>query len=325
MFSPERQEQKEPRFTVVVPVKNGAETIQNCLHSLSNQTIDSEAFEVIVVDDGSSDSGPFIAKDYGVKVIHQTSAGPAVARNSGVHSAKSEYILFTDVDCIVPPNWITGLMTPILSESADGSVGRYITNQKNWVARLIQLQLEERYSRMAQFDQIDFVNTGTAAFRRSVLERSPFDVRFKWPGLEDLELSFRLSSQGYRIVYLPDIKVEHKHPESLVKYLKRRFFYAANSFLLYGKYPGKLTSDTSTPHLRRLQLVGLLIGLILLPFFTKSAIIVLVGSQLLAAKFIIRAFRVSSRLGLASPLFVITGNLAFMAGLGFGLISRLLK
>jgi glycosyltransferase involved in cell wall biosynthesis len=312
-----------PEISVIVPLKNGEKTIAQCLGALTRQTWQAEDYEIIVVDDGSTDSSPETVSRYDVSLIRQKAAGPSAARNTGVRAARGALILFTDADCIVPQTWIEELVKPIRSGAYDGSVGRYVSPQQNWIARLIQLQLEERYSRMSQFDHVDFVNTGTAAFRKSVLTEDPFDTRFKWPGLEDLELSFRLSSQGCKIAFVETLGVEHRHPEKLFHYLRRRFFYAANSFLLYGKYPNKMVSDSSTPHLRRLQLVGLVVGLALLPFLPETGLVIFLGSQLLAGKFIWRAVKESLPLGLGALLFTFLGNLAFLLGLTFGFLFKI--
>jgi glycosyltransferase involved in cell wall biosynthesis len=314
-----------PRISIVIPLKNGADTIEDCLTALNNQVIDRRKFEVIVVDDGSTDKGALIAANSGAKVIHQDSSGPAAARNLGVKHAQGKYILFTDADCKVPVDWIQDLLNPIISGYSIGSVGCYISNQKNWVANLIQIQLEERYARLSRYQHIDFVNTGTAAFEREVLGEEPFDVLFERPGLEDLDLSFRLANQGHKIVFLPEVKVEHQHPDKLVDYLRRRFHYAANCHILYGKYPKKMTFDTGTPQLRRLQLLGTLIGILLLPFFLKPALFFLIGSHLLSMNLIIQGTKKSLWLGLGSIYFIFLGNLAFLSGLCYGLFSRFLK
>lgn len=84
-------------LTVVVPVYNEEEYLQECLRSLINQTF--KDFEIILVDDGSTDNSlqicnEFAAKDSRIKVIHQTNQGMIRARYTGVRSAKGKYIIF---------------------------------------------------------------------------------------------------------------------------------------------------------------------------------------------------------------------------------------
>ena len=92
--------------SVIIPAYNEENTIESCLNSLLNQTIGKESYEVIVVDDGSTDSTSEIIKRYPVKLFRQGNSGPATARNLGAKNSSGEIILFTDADCVAEPNWI---------------------------------------------------------------------------------------------------------------------------------------------------------------------------------------------------------------------------
>ncbi|MBI5205634.1 MAG: glycosyltransferase family 2 protein [Nitrospirae bacterium] len=98
--------------SVVIPAYNAQKTIAACLDSLMKQDYPGD-YEVIVVDDGSSDSTPDIISGYErVRLMKQANAGPAAARNKGAMDAKGEIILFTDSDCVPEGNWITEMMAP---------------------------------------------------------------------------------------------------------------------------------------------------------------------------------------------------------------------
>ncbi|HDH51516.1 MAG TPA: glycosyltransferase family 2 protein, partial [Nitrospirae bacterium] len=83
-------------YSVIVPAYNADRTISKCLSSLTNQSISQDAYEVIVVDDGSTDKTPDIIRQFQVRYLFQENSGPATARNKGAEEAKGEIILFTD-------------------------------------------------------------------------------------------------------------------------------------------------------------------------------------------------------------------------------------
>lgn len=85
-----------PKFSIIIPVYNVEEYIQECLESVMNQSF--KDYEVIVVDDGTKDHSIEKIKDYKVEIIHQENQGLSMARNNGAKKAKGEYILFVDSD-----------------------------------------------------------------------------------------------------------------------------------------------------------------------------------------------------------------------------------
>jgi glycosyltransferase involved in cell wall biosynthesis len=126
-------------ISVVVPAKNEERDLGACLAGVSRRDC-----EVVVVDDGSTDRSAAVAEEAGARVILQPGLGPAAARNRGVKEARGDVILFLDADCRVGPTWVEQLSTPIREGRADVTVGPYLSDQENWVARLVQLELEQR-------------------------------------------------------------------------------------------------------------------------------------------------------------------------------------
>ena len=134
-----------PEFSVVVPVRDLSDSLARCLEGLEQQC-DREQTEVIVVDDGSTDGSLEVARRSGVRVVSQARQGAAAARNRGVIEARGRIVLFLDADCIPKPDWVHQLTRPLLQGSANVTVGKYVSQQQEWAARLIQLELEDRYS-----------------------------------------------------------------------------------------------------------------------------------------------------------------------------------
>ena len=107
-------------ISVVVPVRNGAATLDNCLVALARQTADRAAYEVIVVNDGSTDDTAEIVRRHGLRCLDIAPAGPAVARNRGAAQARGELVLFTDGDCEPAPDWIVQMSAPFADPEVAG-------------------------------------------------------------------------------------------------------------------------------------------------------------------------------------------------------------
>src|SRR5207249_4379419 len=106
------------RVSVIIPVFNGSATLRHAIDSVLDQCVPD--CELIVVDDGSTDSTPAIIESYGdqIQQVRQSNAGPAAARNSGVRSTRGEYLAFLDAD----DRWLAGMLklaTSVLDSDPD--------------------------------------------------------------------------------------------------------------------------------------------------------------------------------------------------------------
>ncbi|MFB3906579.1 MAG: glycosyltransferase family 2 protein [Acidobacteriota bacterium] len=307
-------------LSVVIPVRNEAERLSRCLRSLKAQS--AAGFEILVVDDGSDDASAEVACREGARVMRQEKKGAAAARNRGIREAAGDVILFTDADCVCDPHWVERLGRPLLA-GKDGAVGRCVSRQKHWLAALVQAELDERYACLGHHQQVDFLNTGNCGFRKEILLRDPFDESFPW--LEDVELSFRLASRGYRMVYVSDAVVEHPHPESLGRYTLRKFRYASCAPAIYRRFPGKTFSDSRTPMNRRLQLASLALAFPVALFSWKIALFLLAFSILCGIGVAAQAFRRSAGLAVLAPVMTFAGNLGFLAGTLVGIVRTVVS
>ncbi|MFQ5886888.1 MAG: glycosyltransferase, partial [Anaerolineae bacterium] len=187
------------RASVIVPAHNAAKTIEECLEALHRQSLPGGDYEVIVVDDGSSDSTREKVAEYGAKLLTQDHQGPAVARNLGVAQAQGEIVLFTDADCVPTSDWIETMLTPFRDDQIVGTKGIYRTHQKELVARFVQLEYEDKYDLMRKERYIDFVDTYSAAYRKEVFNNNEgFDPAFPRASGEDTEFSYRLAERGHK-------------------------------------------------------------------------------------------------------------------------------
>jgi len=248
--------------SVIVPVKNGLDTLSVCLSALLNQIglTFGQDYEVIVVDDGSTDETVRLAESFGVRVHRQVNAGPASARNAGARLAQGRYLAFTDADCVPASDWLAQLIKPFDDPSVVGVKGVYRTHQPELMARFVQQEYAWKYQRMARQETIDFIDTYSAAYRKAeFLANGGFDPIFPCPSVEDQELSFRLARKGYRLVFTPHAAVYHRHDRGLKEYFRRKWGIGFWKMVMLRSMPEKTFQDSHTALSQRWQI--LLLGL----------------------------------------------------------------
>ena len=322
------------RYSIVIPAYNAGRTLSDTLAALRDQSIPPEDYEVIVVDDGSTDETPSVARHSGAKCITQPNRGPAAARNSGVRVARGEFILFTDADCVPEREWIRQMTLPFQNQRTAGVKGAYRTRQTEPAARFAQAEFEDRYDLLEKFPAIDMVDTYSAAFRRDVLVgMGLFDESFPVASNEDTELSYRLCAMGYRLVFNRKAVVYHRHPDTFSKYLRLKFKRAYWRMVVYRKYPGKTFRDTYTPTVVKLQTVVAALALSALFFAIFSPKFLLLAATLLivilsfSIPFAVKTFKKDPIVGLLSPVVVLARAMVFAVGSIWGVLhsSKLRK
>jgi glycosyltransferase involved in cell wall biosynthesis len=262
--------------SVIIPAYNAAATLEACLQALLRQTVSAESYEIIVVDDASTDSTAAIATSNGARIVTlPVNQGRSHARNAGAQAATAPILLFTDADCEPFADWIEQMLAPFERDAAVvGVKGTYRNKQHNLVARFTQLELEDKYDTMAQQDQIAFIDTYSAGFRRDVfLANDGFDPALTYSLLEDQDFSFRLAAQGHKMVFAPDAHVFHRHLTNPVGYYKRKFVIGRSKVTVLRRHPDRISADSRTPLSLKVQFVlaVLLTPLLPLAFFWRPA------------------------------------------------------
>jgi glycosyltransferase involved in cell wall biosynthesis len=112
-------------FSVIVPFLNEELRIEQCIHSLLNQTFDQRQYEIIFIDNGSTDRSAEIVRKYAaVRLLYEARRDPYLARNRGIEAAQGRYLAFTDADCLVDRHWLAELQRAL--ENADIVLGRVL-------------------------------------------------------------------------------------------------------------------------------------------------------------------------------------------------------
>jgi glycosyltransferase involved in cell wall biosynthesis len=208
---------QKPKISVIVNCYNKKETIANCINSVLNQKFDS--FELIVVDDGSTDgSDKIISKflnDPRLKVYKIPHNGISAAKNQGTRMASGEIILFLDGDCELNQNSLTELYNSF-TDPAVGCVGGELraTNYANPMAKTIEL-IQNEVERKWPFG-------ANVAYRRIAFEQAGgFEERMEKG--EDAELYLKVKKLGFKCVINPKVSAKTINPDSILKFFKQRF------------------------------------------------------------------------------------------------------
>ena len=206
--------------SVIVPTRNGAATLPPLLRSLRAQTLDPERFEVVVVDNGSSDATGDVAERHGAVVVREAVANRSRARNRGAEAARTRLFAFTDADCVARPGWLEGLLA--CAGSAPLVAGE-VTTQVGARPNAI-----ERFELLWRFGQEAWVRDGWAATANLLVRAEAFeavggfDETWRHIG-EDADFCLRARAAGFGLGFCPGATVDHLGERELGPFL-RRFF-----------------------------------------------------------------------------------------------------
>jgi GT2 family glycosyltransferase len=225
--------QPEPAVSVIISTYNRGPGLADTLASLLEQDHGGVPYEILAVDNNSTDDTPsivhaFIARSGGrLQYLFEARQGVSYGRNAGIRAARAPLLAFTDDDVIVAPDWVrvirdrfeqnpdvgylTGKMLPLY----DGAIPGWMTRATSGPCVLRDRGDQPLYSEPGCF----FPGWATAniAFRRHVFERvGPFSGDF--PRGQDLEFIIRVWRAGFRGMYAPDLRVSHRvTPDRLTK------------------------------------------------------------------------------------------------------------
>ena len=226
--------------SVVIPAYNQKRTLQAAIESLRNQSYPKDKYEVIVVDDGSSDGTQQWVRAYqqdcscSLRYFYQENKGPAAARNLGIRNALGDIIAFIDSDCIASYSWIEKLVNGYDDDRVAG-IGGTIKARPTF-SKISRYCAYVKMNEQPPIDDtgITYLITGNASFRKKCLDLvRGFDERYNSAGGEDPDLCYRLKEQGYIFKYNRGAIVYNHHKERLGEFLKTYFNYGkGDSFLV---------------------------------------------------------------------------------------------
>jgi len=215
------------RVSVVIPTYNRKDMLRRSLAATTSQ--DYPDYEVIVVDDGSTDgTGEMVRREFPtVRYIRQEpNRGPAAARNQGVEAATGNILAFTDDDCVPPSNWLRRHLQYYSGEEIGAVGGPQVSPSPNFYDKFEMAHYMNEYvgpmRRLEKIVSWEGLATSNMSVRREVFERvGKFDEAFLTGA--DPEFIRRVIRSGYVIVRDPSLRVAHLKVHTFTSYLRMRF------------------------------------------------------------------------------------------------------
>jgi glycosyltransferase involved in cell wall biosynthesis len=243
----------EPLISVVVPSYNRRDLLERALDSYESQGGDALRFELVVVDDGSTDGTKELLaarrpRGYALRFDHQRNAGPALARNRALEMAKGELIVFVGDDIVPCPgflfeHWRAHRQRPERNATFIGRTCWPNDLEVTTTMRHVDGRGAQQFSFYYLRDggEYDFRHfyTSNLSIKRALLDLEPthFSRDFQRAAFEDVELSYRLSLHGMRIHYHASALAHHYHPYDAERFFKRQHACGEMAAVLYEKFP----------------------------------------------------------------------------------------
>ncbi len=228
-----------PQYSIIIPTWNRPKRLVKCLQGFTNLDYPAGAWELIVVNDGGTES--FVAITENLKqllplqFVEKDHAGPAAARNAGAKLARGNYLAFTDDDCLVESHWLHHFNEGFADGTWHALGGRTLNPfPDNEAAGAWQHLIDFLYYYMRdEADNALWLMSNNVAYRREVFESlGGFNETFPLAASEDLELSSRLLATGYRQRYCSDALVWHYHRATWWGYINQQFRYGRGGYFL---------------------------------------------------------------------------------------------
>lgn len=234
-----------PYFSIIVPVYNRIEEVDDLLGSLSEQS--SKDFEVVLVEDGSTERCDDVAAKYegkvDVKYYYKGNEGRSIARNYGMERASGEYFLFFDSDCVIPPDYISKLYDSLQKSYTDCFGGPDAAHESFTVIQ-----------KAINYSMTSFLTTGGIRGGKVQLEKfvpRTFNMGFSrkvWEKVggfremfsEDIDMSTRIRQAGFSISLIREAYVYHKRRNNLSSFCRQIYVFGMSRVTLYILYPDSL-------------------------------------------------------------------------------------
>ncbi len=221
---------QEESVSVVIPTYNASKTIDDCLTSILKQGFSD--YEVIVVDDGSTDDTLRKVEKYPVKLAKSPHQGAPGARNAGFEASKGNIVIFLDSDCIVGRDLIANLIRPLKDPEIGVTQPWWDNINKDKLVPSLIFKVYEYLVPKVKYP--DYFVSYCFAIRRKLFEAvGKFNPATRM-GADDIELAERIVKAGYKIYLMKqmkEVRVKHLFRQSLPAHIKRHFRIARDQFV----------------------------------------------------------------------------------------------
>ncbi|MFB3882150.1 MAG: glycosyltransferase family 2 protein [Armatimonadota bacterium] len=236
------------RLSVVVPTYDRTDLLARCLRGLLDQSAAPEDYEIVVVDDGSTQDAAAVIAAIGapqerLRYLRQENKGPAAARNLGVRHARGGIVLFTGDDCIPDKRLVETHLRVHAEEGDVGAIGLVTWHPETEITpfmAFLESGPQFGFGKIADPDDVSIWHWYTAncsVGRLRIEEAGGFDEDFRHAAFEDMELAYRMKRRGLRFVYRAEARTYHHHPTTFQQHLARQRVVGMSAALFYRKHP----------------------------------------------------------------------------------------
>ncbi len=204
-----------PAVSVIIPAQNEQILVAKCLISFLEQK-DAPSFEIILVDNNSTDKTATIAKSLGVRVLHEPRPGAAHARNSGAKNARGDILIFADADCIASPKHIAKIHQWFSRDTRRKAVagGYYYYDAPAWIRwSTVRMRLYPMYyGLLRRLFGVQVILGGNFAIRKDTFTQvGGYDEQLSHMKSDDTDLAVRLHKMGTTVLFLPSMTVRSSY------------------------------------------------------------------------------------------------------------------
>jgi glycosyltransferase involved in cell wall biosynthesis len=260
--------EEQLKISIIIPVHNGTRFLKQCLAAVKESSY--SCYEIIVVDDGSTDESADIACQEGARVFQlPRRSGPAAARNFGAKKAEGDILLFIDSDVLIKTETLVRVVSDYQKHPDIVAVfGSYDDNpaEKNFLSQYRNL-LHHFVHQHSKTEAVTFW-AGCGAIRKDIFHDIGGFAQKKYPRpcIEDIELGYRLRKMGYRILLDKDLQVKHLKEWSLKSMLHADVFYRAVPWAKLILENQEMVNDLNLKMSQRISAGLLGLAVVILPF-----------------------------------------------------------
>lgn len=229
--------------SVIISVYNGERTIGECIESLLSQNYPKDRYEILVVDNNSTDKTAQIIKKYPVSYLEEKAIqGDFAARNRGIKSARGQILAFTNADCIASNGWIKEGVEGFTDDEI-GCIGGEIKGYKpqNYVEEYLCKRNIISQKEKSDDVPLPYAIGANAFYRKAVLDKiGLFEERWKSAG--DADICWRMQLEtAYKIKFVKNATIFHKHRSTVYSMYKQSLKWGIGYTNLYRKYRNRMS------------------------------------------------------------------------------------
>jgi GT2 family glycosyltransferase len=227
-------------FSVIIPTYNRAAKLRACLEALACQDFPREDYEVIVVDDGGSQSLEAMVDGFCGRMqcvlLRQSNSGPAAARNHGSREARGAFLAFTDDDCVPDAGWLTALNAAHGRDPQallGGATCNALVTDPFAMTNQLLSDAVTSWWRLRDSPLSFFPSNNISAPAQLYRDVGGFTTAIRIAGAEDRHFSQKWSMRGWPLIFVPNARIRHFHGQNLRRFVAMHFRYGRGAHLFH--------------------------------------------------------------------------------------------